>query len=51
MHSIRLLTLASAALLVLAGCNKTADNSSAAKLEVRLTDAPGNFNGVVLDVR
>jgi hypothetical protein len=52
MHSTLLLTLASAALLVLAGCNKTADNSSsAAKLEVRLTDAPGNFNGVVLDVR
>jgi len=51
MRSYRLLTLASAALLALAGCSKETDNSSAAKLEVRLTDAPGNFNAVVLDVQ
>jgi hypothetical protein len=54
MINYRLLTLASAALLSLAGCSKnSADeaSASAAKLEVRLTDAPGNFKAVVLDVQ
>lgn len=54
MRNYRLLTLASAALLSLAGCSKeSADGASpgAAKLEVRLTDAPGNFRAVVLDVQ
>ena len=54
MPNYRLLTLASAALLSLAGCaKKSADEASAgaAKLEVRLTDAPGNFRAVVLDVQ
>lgn len=41
------------ALLGLASCSKnTSDEaSSSAKLEVRLTDAPGNFSAVQLDVR
>ncbi|MGI4739257.1 MAG: DUF4382 domain-containing protein [Janthinobacterium lividum] len=52
MHSFRLLSLASAALLGLASCSKTADNNAgASKLEVRLTDAPGDFQQVVLDVQ
>jgi len=52
MHSFRLLSLASAALLGLASCSKISDNNaSAAKLEVRLTDAPGDFQRVVLDVQ
>jgi hypothetical protein len=54
MRNYHLLTLASAALLSLAGCSKnSADEASAgaAKLEVRLTDAPGNFKAVVLDVQ
>jgi hypothetical protein len=54
MKNYRLLTLAGAALLSLAGCSKdAADDASAnsAKLEVRLTDAPGNFRAVVLDVQ
>jgi hypothetical protein len=54
MMNYRLLTLAGAALLSLAGCSKKpADEASAgaAKLEVRLTDAPGNFRAVVLDVQ
>lgn len=53
MKNYRLLSLAAAATLALAGCSKNNDNSSAsaAKLEVRLTDAPGNFNAVVLDVQ
>lgn len=54
MLNYRLLTLASAALLSLAGCaKKSADEASAgaAKLEVRLTDAPGNFKAVALDVQ
>ncbi|GAB3238936.1 hypothetical protein GCM10027346_31740 [Hymenobacter seoulensis] len=38
--------------MLLAGCNDDNNNSSgAAKLEVRLTDAPGDFQAVVLDVR
>ncbi|AWM34022.1 DUF4382 domain-containing protein [Hymenobacter nivis] len=54
MKNYSLLGLAGAALLGLASCSKsTSDDPSAtaAKLEVRLTDAPGNFNSVVLDVR
>jgi hypothetical protein len=54
MLNYRLLTLASAALLSLAGCSKnSADEASvgATRLEVRLTDAPGNFSAVVLDVQ
>ena len=54
MQKYRLLGLASAALLGLASCSKnSADDASAgaAKLEVRLTDAPGNFSAVVLDVQ
>jgi len=54
MKNYSLLGLAGAALLGLASCSKSvSDDSSAtaAKLEVRLTDAPGNFNSVVLDVR
>ncbi|AMJ67601.1 DUF4382 domain-containing protein [Hymenobacter sp. PAMC 26628] len=54
MKNYSFLGLAGAALLGLASCSKsTSDDPSAtaAKLEVRLTDAPGNFNSVVLDVR
>jgi hypothetical protein len=53
MKNYRLLSLAAAATLALASCSKNNDNASAsaAKLEVRLTDAPGNFNAVVLDVQ
>jgi len=53
MKNYRLLSLAAAATLALASCSKNTDNVSAssAKLEVRLTDAPGNFNSVVLDVQ
>ncbi|GAB3574556.1 DUF4382 domain-containing protein [Hymenobacter daeguensis] len=48
----RLLPFACAALLGLAGCSKSSsENADAAKLEVRLIDGPGDFNGVVLDVR
>lgn len=46
-----LLPLTGAALLALAGCSKDADTGNSAKLEVRLMDAPGDFKGVVLDVR
>jgi len=53
MKNYRLLSLAAAATLALASCSKNNDDagSNAAKLEVRLTDAPGNFNAVVLDVQ
>ena len=53
MKNYRLLSLAAAATLALASCSKNTDSASAssAKLEVRLTDAPGNFNAVVLDVQ
>ena len=47
----RLLPLACAALLGLAGCSKDSENANSSKLEVRLTDAPGDFRSVVLDVR
>ena len=51
MKNMRLLPLACAALLSLAGCSKDSDNANSSKLEVRLTDAPGDFRSVVLDVR
>ncbi|OGX89338.1 hypothetical protein BEN49_09250 [Hymenobacter coccineus] len=41
-------------MLGLAGCSKSSSDDAginSAKLEVRLTDAPGDFNSVVLDVR
>lgn len=48
----RLLPLACAALLGLAGCSKSdSESANSSKLEVRLIDAPGDFSGVVLDVR
>ena len=48
----RLLPFACAALLGLAGCSKnSSEDASSSKLEVRLTDAPGDFRSVVLDVR
>ena len=46
-----LLPFACAALMGLAGCSKTSENADSAKLEVRLMDAPGDFQRVVLDVR
>lgn len=51
MNVTRLLPLACAGLLGLASCSKTSENADTAKLEVRLTDAPGDFHRVVLDVR
>lgn len=41
-----------AALALVVGCSKTDETSAnSSKLEVRLTDAPGDFRNVVLDVR
>ena len=51
MKITQLLPLAVGSLLALAGCSKDAENGDQAKLEVRLTDAPGDFRSVVLDVR
>lgn len=50
MKHYRLLNLM-AATLALASCAKNTENASSAKLEVRMTDAPGNFQAVVLDVQ
>jgi hypothetical protein len=49
----RFLPFAALAALALAGCSKDNDSDSAnsSKLEVRLTDAPGDFRSVTLDVR
>ena len=50
----RLLPVACAALLALAGCSKnSSDNASTgmSKFEVRLTDAPGDYAAVNLDVQ
>jgi len=54
MQKYLLLGLASSALLGLASCSKDSSdsaNAGAAKLEVRLMDAPGDFRAVVLDVQ
>jgi hypothetical protein len=51
MKNYRLLSLATAALVGLASCAKKTDDTGATKLEVRLTDAPGNYQAVVLDVQ
>ena len=51
MNITRLLPYACVALLGLAGCSKNSDSENSSKLEVRLTDAPGDFKAVVLDVR
>jgi hypothetical protein len=51
MTNYRLLSLAAAALVGLASCSKKTDDAGATKLEVRLTDAPGNYRAVVLDVQ
>ena len=45
------LPFACAALLGLAGCSKTSENTDSAKLEVRLMDAPGDFRSVLLNVQ
>ena len=47
----RLLPFACAAFIGLAGCSKSNDAATSSKLEVRMTDAPGDFRSVVLDVR
>ena len=46
----RLLPFAAIALLGLAGCSKSDDSGTSSKLEVRLTDAPGDYKEVWLDV-
>jgi hypothetical protein len=52
MKIMRFLPLAAAALLSLAGCSKSDDSSTGmSKFEVRLTDAPGDYKAVKLDVR
>ena len=51
MKVTQLLPLAAMALLGLASCSKSGDAANTSKLEVRLTDAPGDFQSVVLDVR
>jgi hypothetical protein len=51
MKNYRLLSLAAAALVTLGSCSKSGDKVGATKLEVRLTDAPGDFRAVVLDVQ
>jgi hypothetical protein len=51
MKNYRLLSLAAAALVTLGSCSKSGDEVGATKLEVRLTDAPGDFRAVVLDVQ
>ena len=51
MKITRLLSLATVALLGLASCSKSNDAANTSKLEVRLIDAPGDFQRVVLDVR
>ena len=51
MKITQLLPLAAVALLGLAGCSKSEDAANTSKLEVRMTDAPGDFQSVVLDVR
>ncbi|MDO7850832.1 DUF4382 domain-containing protein [Hymenobacter convexus] len=52
MKITRLLPFAAAALLGLAGCSKSDDSSAGmSKFEVRLTDAPGDYKAVNLDVQ
>ncbi|MCC3153464.1 DUF4382 domain-containing protein [Hymenobacter sp. BT770] len=51
MNVTRLFPLACAAAFTLAGCSKDTENADSAQLEVRMTDAPGDFHRVVLDVR
>ena len=51
MKLTQLLPLAAIAVLGLASCSKSDDAANSSKLEVRLIDAPGDFQRVVLDVR
>ena len=51
MKLTQLLPLAAVAALGLASCSKSDDAANSSKLEVRLIDAPGDFQRVVLDVR
>lgn len=52
MNPLRSFPLAALALLGLAGCSKSTDEgANSSRLEVRLMDAPGDFQRVVLDVR
>lgn len=52
MKITRVFPFACAAFLGLAGCSKSSsEDANSSKLEVRLTDAPGDFRSVVLDVR
>ncbi|GAA4018888.1 hypothetical protein GCM10022408_35970 [Hymenobacter fastidiosus] len=45
------LSFAALTALALTGCSKDPESDNTAKLEVRLTDAPGDFRAVSLDVR
>ncbi|RYU81066.1 DUF4382 domain-containing protein [Hymenobacter persicinus] len=47
----RFLSFVALAALTLTGCSKDNDSDAGTKLEVRLTDAPGDFRAVSLDVR
>ncbi len=50
MKLTQLLPFTALALLGLASCSKDSASDNTSKLEVRLTDAPGDFRSVVLDV-
>ena len=47
MKVTRLLPFAALAILALASCSKSEDAANTSKLEVRLMDAPGDFQSVV----
>ncbi|GAA4351260.1 hypothetical protein GCM10023185_09760 [Hymenobacter saemangeumensis] len=51
MNINRILPLALAALLGLASCSKSDDSKGMSRFEVRLTDAPGDYEQVNLDVQ
>ncbi|TGD77889.1 DUF4382 domain-containing protein [Hymenobacter wooponensis] len=51
MKLLRLLPLALALPVALASCSKDNESAGSSKLEVRLMDAPGDYQSVVLDVQ
>ncbi|GAB3826619.1 DUF4382 domain-containing protein [Hymenobacter jeollabukensis] len=51
MKQLTLFSLTALTVLGLAGCGKDNDKSGNAKLQIRLTDAPGDFRAVRLDVQ
>ncbi|WP_400192782.1 DUF4382 domain-containing protein [Hymenobacter sp. B81] len=51
MKKLAILSLGTLLALGLGSCSEDKDSAQTSKLEVRLTDAPGDFRSVVLDVR